>query len=142
MTGIGFNRDRKYDLLERLIEFGLRIMAVVEELPRTKIGNHVGGQMARSGTSPAPLYAEALGAESRADFIHKMRTALKELRETWVWLIYTRRKPLIKNPERLDTLIQENSELIAIFVSSVNTATRNKRQERFERKSDSGSEPE
>jgi len=76
----------KYDLEDRLIEFSLMIIEIVEELPNTKAGNHLGGQVLRSGTSPALNYAEAQSAESKNDFIHKMKICLKELRETFVAL--------------------------------------------------------
>jgi len=75
-----------YDLEDRLIEFAVAIIKLTESLPRTRAGKHVGGQLLRSGTSPASNYGEAQGAESRSDFIHKMRLSLKELRETRVWL--------------------------------------------------------
>ena len=65
-----------YDLEDRLIEFAVRIIALIESLPKTKVGKHVGGQLLRSGTSPAPNYGEAQGAESRSDFIHKMKICL------------------------------------------------------------------
>jgi len=68
------------ELEERLVQFAVRIIAVVEELPDSKVGKHIGGQLIRSGTSPAPNYGEAQAAESRKDFIHKMKICLKELR--------------------------------------------------------------
>ena len=71
--------DNPRDLEERMIDFAVRIINVVEALPNTKVGNHIGGQLLRSGTSPAPNYGEAQSAESRRDFIHKMKIALKEL---------------------------------------------------------------
>ncbi len=74
------------ELEDRLIDFAVRVIAVVEALPDSKAGKHVAGQLVRSGTSPAPNYGEAQSAESRRDFIHKMKVALKELRETLVWL--------------------------------------------------------
>ena len=61
----------------RLIDFAVRIITVAEELPNTKAGNHIAGQLLRSGTSPAPNYGEAQSAESRKDFIHKMKISLK-----------------------------------------------------------------
>ena len=76
--------QRNYDLQERLIEFAVRVLNVVESLPNSRVGNHVAGQLIRSGTSPAPNYGEAQSAESRKDFIHIMKVALKELRETLV----------------------------------------------------------
>jgi four helix bundle protein len=88
-------KERNYDLQERLIEFAVRALNVVESLPNSRVGNHVAGQLLRSGTSPAPNYGEAQSAESRKDFIHKMKVALKELRETLVWLLIIQRKPLV-----------------------------------------------
>jgi len=73
---------RKYDLEERLIDFVLKVDEVIENLPSTKLANHLSGQMVRSGTSPALNYGEAQSAESQRDFIHKMQVILKELRET------------------------------------------------------------
>jgi len=61
---------KKYDLEKRLIDFAVRIINVVETLPNTRAGNHIGGQLLRSGTAPAPNYGEAQSAESRNDFIH------------------------------------------------------------------------
>jgi four helix bundle protein len=95
-------------------------------LPKTKIGNHISGQLIRSGTSPAPNYGEAQSAESRADFIHKMRLALKELRETRIWLLIIVRAGLIKPVSKLDILTDENNQLISIFVTSIGTAKQNK----------------
>ena len=118
-------RDKPIDLEDRLVDFAVRVITVVEALPDSKAGNHIAGQLIRSGTSPAPNYGEAQSAESRNDFIHKMKVALKELRETLVWLKITMRKPLCP-PERLVPIIHENDELISIFVSSVKTAQANK----------------
>ena len=64
---------RSFDLEERLIDFAVRIIRTAESLPKSKVGNHVSGQLIRSGTSPAPNYGEAQSAESRADFIHKLK---------------------------------------------------------------------
>src|SRR5512133_3881387 len=79
---------------ERLIDFAVSVINVVEVLPNSKAGNHIAGQLVRSGTSPAPNYGEARSAESRKDFIHKMKISLKELRETLVWLKIIARKQL------------------------------------------------
>ena len=119
-------KTRKYDLEQRLIEFAIRIMGVVEALPNTRPGGHIAGQLIRSGTSPAPNYGEAQSAESRNDFIHKMKVALKELRETRVWLLIIQGKPLIEPAEKLAPILEECNELIAIFVTSVATAVKNK----------------
>ena len=118
--------NAKYDLEERLIDFSVRIIEVVESLPHTRTANHVAGQLVRCGTSPASNYAEALSAESRADFIHKMKIALKELRETRVWLRIIEHKPLTKMLERLTPVLAECSELVLIFAASIKTAHQNK----------------
>ena len=121
-------KEQALDLEDRLVEFAVRIIAVVEALPDTKAGRHVAGQLVRSGTSPAPNYGEAQAAESRNDFIHKMKVCLKELRETLIWLKIIKRKPLAV-PDRLDALLTECDELIAIFVKSISTAQKNKARE-------------
>ena len=113
---------KEYDLEGRLIDFAVRIIEVARSLPKTKVGNHIAGQLVRCGTSPAPNYGEAQGAESRLDFIHKMKVCLKELRETRVWLVMIVRAGLIKPASKLDSLIDENNQLIAIFVKSIQTA--------------------
>ena len=87
---------REFDLQDRLIDFAVRIISVVEALPNTRVGNHIASQLVRSGTSPAPNYGEAQSAESRRDFVHKMKVALKELRETQVWLLIIERKKYVR----------------------------------------------
>jgi len=116
----------KFDLEDRLIDFAVRIIQIAESLPKTKVGNHIAGQIIRCGTSPAPNYGEAQSAESRSDFIHKMKVSLKELRETRVWLLMIIKADLIKPVSKLDSLIDENNQLISIFVSSTRTAAKNK----------------
>jgi four helix bundle protein len=119
---------REFDLEERLIDFAVRVIRTSESLPKTKIGNHISGQLIRSGTSPASNYGEAQSAESRADFIHKMRVALKELRETRIWLLIIMKAKLIKPVSKLDALLDENNQLISIFVTSISTAKQNKKK--------------
>jgi four helix bundle protein len=119
--------SKTYDLEERLIDFAVRIIRMAESLPKTRVGIHISGQLIRCGTSPAPNYGEAQSAESRADFVHKMKICLKELRETRVWLLMIVRARLIKPTSKLDSLIQENNELISIFVTSIRTAKKSKR---------------
>jgi four helix bundle protein len=116
---------REYDLEERLINFAVAILELVDMLPNTRTGNHIAGQIVKSGTSPAPNYGEAQGAESRKDFIHKMGISLKELRETFVWLKIIKRRSMIKIKENIDWLHQECEELISIFVTSIKTARNN-----------------
>ena len=78
----------EFDLEDRLIDFAVRIIRTSESLPKSKVGKHIAGQLIRSGTSPAPNYGEeAQSAESRSDFIHRMKISLKELRETRIWFI-------------------------------------------------------
>ena len=119
---------RIYDLEDRLIEFGVRIIRLAEALPKTRAGNHIAGQIIRSGTSPAPNYGEAQSAESRPDFVHKMQICLKELRETRVWLLMTAKANLVKSQSQLDPLIDENNQLISIFVTSIKIARRKKQE--------------
>ena len=112
---------RKYDLEERLLQYAAAIIRVVEQMPATRAGNHVGGQLLRSGTSPPANHGEAESAESPADSVHKLRLCLKELRETFRWLRLTKQVPLLTSPD-LDSLPKENDELIRIFVTSIKTA--------------------
>ena len=114
--------NKIFDIEERLIDFAVRIIRTAESLPKTKVGNHIAGQLIRWGTSPAPNYGEAQSAESRSDFIHKMKVSLKELRETRIWLLMIVKANLIKPASKLEPLINENNELISIFVTSVKTA--------------------
>ena len=118
-------KEKGFDLEQRLIAFAVRVMKVAEALPKTLAGQHVRGQILRSGTSPAPNYGEAQAAESRSDFIHKLKIVVKELRETRVWLRMIRSAEMIEPAAKLEPLIAENNELIAIFVKSIQTATKN-----------------
>jgi len=96
-------------------------------LPQTFAGRHLAGQLIRSGTAPALQYGEAQGGESRKDFVHKMKVGLKELRETFnaLRIVKTVKWLLI---DKLDLLIEENNQLISIFVRSIKTATQNDRR--------------
>ena len=118
---------KRYDLEERLLEFSVRIIKIVEQLPNTRTGNHVAGQLLRSGTSPYPNHGEAQAAESPKDFVHKLRISLKELRETQRWLKLIQRVSLIKKPELQNYILEETEELIKIFVASIKTAEKKKK---------------
>ncbi len=119
-------RDNKdYDLEDRLIDYSVRIINISEALPDTRAGRHVSGQLLRSGTSPAPNYGEAQSAESRKDFIHKIKIALKEMRESLVWLKVVRKAGWITPLEKIEPLLKETDELIAILFSSAETARKN-----------------
>ncbi|RYD98551.1 MAG: four helix bundle protein [Sphingobacteriales bacterium] len=109
------------DLETRLIAFAARMVHISGRLPKTTAGRHFADQLVRSGTAPALLYGEAQGAESRADFVHKMKVALKELKETYVTLRVIALCGWIPETE-LAADLRENDELISIFVSSVKTA--------------------
>ena len=118
---------RKYDLEERLIVFTLEIISIVEKLPSTYIGKHFGNQLVRSGSSSALNYSEAVSAESRRDFIHKLKIVLKELRESHTTLKIIQRKPLLVS-DKLDEVIKECNELISIMVKSIKTTNQNMRR--------------
>jgi len=119
------NTRKKYDLEERLIQFSLLIIDITEKLPSSRSGNHIAGQLLRSGTSPAFNYGEAQVAESRNDFIHKMKICLNELKESHIALQIIKRKPLIEETKELEGCISECRELISIFVKSIETAKDN-----------------
>ena len=116
--------DRKFDLDTRLISFASRIIDIAEALPKSIAGNHLAGQLIRSGTAPCLQYGEAQSAESRADFIHKMKISAKELRETYNCLRLIRRKEWYSE-DKLASCIDENNQLISIFVKTIETAQKN-----------------
>jgi four helix bundle protein len=118
------SKEVEFDLEERLVDFAARCIKVAQSLPRSFAGQHLSGQLTRSGTSPALNYGEAQGAESRKDFIHKMRVCLKELRETRICLKIIIRSEMLSE-EKLTSLILETNELISIFVTSIKTAKQN-----------------
>jgi len=122
------SKEKTFDLEDRLINFAVRIIRIAESLPKSKVGKHIAGQIIRSGTSPAPNYGEAQSAESRSDFIHKMKICLKELRETRIWLLMIIKVNLIEPTSKLEPLIDENNQLISIFVSSIKTANQKKKK--------------
>jgi four helix bundle protein len=120
---------RKYDLEERLVDFAVMIIHITESLFNTRAGNHIAGQLVRSGTSPALHYGEAQSAESRADFIHKIKLVLKELRESMNALRIIKKVPLTERMDMVEKAFIENNELISIFVKSLETAKKNLAEE-------------
>ena len=118
----------KFDLEERLIEFSVLIIEIVNEMPNSKAGNHLSGQLVRSGTSVSLNYGEAQSGESRKDFIHKMKVVLKELRETFICLKIIHKTNLYKTEAKIVKAKKENDELISIFVKSIETAQKNQNQ--------------
>ena len=120
---------KKEEYGERLQDVAVRVIRVANALSRNMVGRHIAQQVLRSGTSAGANYCEAQGAESRADFVHKMQVVVKELRETVFWLETSRRASLIASG-RLEVLAKEINELIAIGVSSVVTAKKNARRKK------------
>ncbi len=111
------------------MDFAARAGVVVDALPDSRMGRHIAGQLVRCGTSPAPNYAEGCAAESRADFLHKLGIVLKELRESRVWLrlcVKSKLLPLAK----LDSLIDECTQLMSIIGKSIVTAKANSKSRR------------
>ncbi len=98
------NAEPKYDLEERLLEYAARIIRLVERPPAGRAGNHVAAQLLRSGMSPLPNHGEAQAAESRKDFIHKLKVCHKELRESRRWLRLIQWVPLLK-PAQVQPLL-------------------------------------
>jgi four helix bundle protein len=125
VSDYGQAKRPKYDLEDRLLEFAVQVIEVTEGLPSTRAANHIAGQLLRSGTSPYGNHGELESAESRKDFVHKLRICLKELRETRRWLRLLARLKKIQPPSTLADCLNEAEELIRIFVASVRTAGRN-----------------
>ena len=115
----------KFQLEDRLTDFAVLVIEIVNDLPNSKAGNHLAGQLVRSGTSPALNYGEAQSGESRKDFIHKIKIVLKELRETFIWLKIINKAKLLKFEKKVQYALKESDELISIFVKSVAKAQKN-----------------
>lgn len=115
------------DIQKRLVTFAAHVITLSDEMPDTKAGRHVAGQILRSGTSPAPNYAEARGAESSADFIHKLKVAHKELNETEVWLQIIIASEWQSN-KKLARLLDECGQLARILSASIKTARQSSKQ--------------
>jgi four helix bundle protein len=113
------------DLRARTKRFALRVIRVYQALPSTTLGQVLGKQVLRSGTSVGAHYREACRARSPAEFISKVETALHELDETVYWFELLVESELVRE-SLLSELLKEADELLAIFVSSVKTAKRNK----------------
>lgn len=113
------------DFSERLLDFAIRAIKLCESLPNTYLGNHIRKQLIRSGTSVGANYEESRGAESDADFLHKMNITLKEARESLYWIKIINKSSLLPS-NRLEDLIAENNEICAILTSSVKTSKKNK----------------
>jgi four helix bundle protein len=116
---------RQYDLEDRLLDFAVNVVELTDSFPITRSGNHIAGQLLRCGTSPLSNHGEVEAAESRKDFIHKLRICLKELRETTRWLRLAGRLKKLGPLAALPSCLNEIDELIRIFAASVRTAQKN-----------------
>ncbi len=118
------NKNTKFDLEDRLIDFACMCLDVCALLPHSRAGQNLEYQLSKSGTASALIYGEAQAAESRADFLHKMKMVLKEIRESRVNLKIIKRKPVVVN-QKVDIALKEANELMAIFLKSIETAEAN-----------------
>jgi len=118
------NKNSKFDLEDRLVDFACMCLEVCELLPNSKAGQNLEYQLSKSGTAPALIYGEAQAAESRADFLHKMKMVLKEIRESRVNLKIIKRKPVVIH-EKVEFAFNESNQLMAIFLKSIETAKGN-----------------
>src|SRR5580698_5696885 len=118
------NPKKSFDLEDRLIDFACLCLEVCDLLPNTKAGNNLEYQLSKSATACALIYGEAQAAESRSDFLHKMKVVLKEIRESRVNLRIIKQKPVAQN-EKIDLALNEANQLMAIFLKSIETAKAN-----------------
>ena len=119
------NKHSKFDLEDRLVDFACMCLEVCDLLPNSKAGQNLEFQLSKSCTASALIYGEAQAAESKADFIHKMKMVLKEIRESRVNLKIIIRKPVVINV-KVEKAFKEANELMAIFLKSIDTAKLNK----------------
>jgi len=120
----GARRNPQYDLEDRLLDFAVNVVELTESLPSTRAGNHIAGQLLRCGTSPLSNHGEVEAAESRKDFLHKLRICLKELRETKHWLRPVSRLKRLGEAENVTLCLNEVNELIRIFRSQRSNHTK------------------
>ena len=121
----------KNDLEERLINLAVRVIQIAESVKKTYAGLHLSGQLIKASSSAALNYGEAQSAESRKDFIHKMKVVLKELRESNVNLKIIYRLKIYKDEAEIQWSLKEVNELISICVASIDTATKNQTESRL-----------
>jgi four helix bundle protein len=119
-------RTHRFDLEDRLLEFSARVIRLIDALPNTRAANHLAGQVLRCGTSPYGNHGEVEAAESRKDFVHKLKVCLKELKETRRWLRLACKSSMLPAP-KMAVILSETEELIRIFFSSIRTAEKNAR---------------
>ncbi len=109
------------DIEERLIELAVRIIKLCDAMPKTVAGRHLSDQLVRSGTSPAFNYGEARAAESKRDFVHKMRVVHKELNESGINLKIIQQSKLLPE-KKLVNIMDECDQLCRIINASIQTA--------------------
>jgi four helix bundle protein len=110
------------DIARRLLMFAVHVLELVRRLQRDTVGRHVGRQLLRSATAGGANYEESRSAESRADFVHKVSIAAKELRESRYWLRLVSEANLTRTTAEVDGLASEAGELVAILTASAKTA--------------------
>jgi len=115
-------RRKGDDIAERALKLGGAVLRLLPKLEHSWASKHVARQLGRCATGGGSNYEEARAAESYADFIHKLRVAAKELRETHYWLRLLQLSGYLDEPQQLDCLITETDELIAILNASAKTA--------------------
>jgi four helix bundle protein len=122
-------QEERIKLSDRLLNFSSSVIKLARVLRKGPVDNHLARQIVRSATSSGANYEEACSGESRADFIHKLQIALKELNETLYWLKLIEKSCEINATQGLKALIQENKELCAILARSVVTAKNRSRSQ-------------
>lgn len=113
------------DIAQRLLSFAVQVLRIVCQLPKSSEAQHIAKQLSRCATAPGAQYDEARGAESRADFVHKVKIADKEMRESRYWLRLVQHAELVPHLD-LDAVIDEAGQLVAILTASARTATQRK----------------
>ncbi len=115
----------KDEMKLRTKQYALRIIKLVEKLPRTRTSEVIGRQLLRSGTSVGANYRSACRAKSRADFISKMGTVEEEADESIYWMELLAETGLI-NLDEISDLLDEGNQIVAITISSIRTTKKNK----------------
>jgi len=122
---------KKSELEDRLIKFSVSIIGMTKGLEDSFESQHLSKQIIRSGTATALLYGEAQGAPTKKDFIHKISLVLRELRETHINLRILNQTHLFKNQDLMNVILDENNQLISIFMKTYQTALQNESKERL-----------
>ncbi len=113
--------EKANQISERLLNYGIEIIKLTIKLNKTEVGKHIANQLLRSATSAGANYEEACGAQSMADFIHKLQIVLKEMRESLYWLKLIQKSETLKD-KNLNDIVSETKQLNNIIAKSVITA--------------------